>query len=117
MESVGGLDGNLAAVIGYLLPVLGLVFFIIDDNDFVRYHGLHSFLYGLVAAVVFPVSFTFGVGAGLVADGVLGTLMALFLFPILPLAIAVLPLYFLYNAYTGGTYAVFGLKQIVTAVV
>jgi uncharacterized membrane protein len=119
-ESLGGLDGRLVAVLGYLVPIVGLVAFLAEeDNDFVRHHGLHSILYAVVGA--FGIAFgviggpILGAVIGATISGTVGGIVILLLTIVLPLSIVTLNFYFVYNAFTGGTYAVFGLKQIVAA--
>lgn len=55
-KSAIGLDANVAAALGYIIGVLGLINFIIDkENRFVRFHGIQSVLYSVALAVVFTV--------------------------------------------------------------
>jgi uncharacterized membrane protein len=47
-KSAIGLDGNVAAALGYPIGILGLVsFFIEKQNRFVKFHGIQSVLYSL----------------------------------------------------------------------
>ena len=47
-KSAIGLDGNLAAALGYPIGILGLVnFFIEKENRFVKFHGIQSVLYSV----------------------------------------------------------------------
>ncbi len=55
-KSAIGLDSNVAAALGYVIGVLGLINFIIDkENRFVRFHGIQSILYSVGISVVFTV--------------------------------------------------------------
>ena len=51
-----GLDGNVAAAIGYIVGLLALVLIFIEkDNRFVRFHAIQSVLYAALATVTFVV--------------------------------------------------------------
>src|SRR5215831_21350060 len=40
-----GLEANVAAGLGYLIPLIGLIFFFIEkSNRFVRFHGAQSIM-------------------------------------------------------------------------
>lgn len=55
-KSAIGLDSNVAAALGYIIGILGLINFIIDkENRFVRFHGIQSILYSVGVSVVFTV--------------------------------------------------------------
>jgi uncharacterized membrane protein len=55
-KSAIGLDGNVAAALGYPIGILGLVsFFIEKQNRFVKFHGIQSVLYSLGLWVGFTV--------------------------------------------------------------
>ncbi|MCM3872905.1 MAG: hypothetical protein ND895_19665 [Pyrinomonadaceae bacterium] len=55
-KSAIGLDANVAAALGYIIGILGLINFIIDkENRFVRFHGIQSILYSVGVSVVFTV--------------------------------------------------------------
>ena len=78
-KSAIGLDSNLAAALGYIIGILGLINFIIEkENKFVKFHGIQSVLYsvgiGAVFTVVWIVLVIFGVVLSAVSD-VLGTIM------------------------------------------
>jgi uncharacterized membrane protein len=78
-KSAIGLDANVAAALGYIISVLGLISFIIEkDNKFVKFHGIQSVLYsvgiGAVFTVVWIVLIVFGVVLSAISD-VLGALM------------------------------------------
>ena len=45
-KSAIGLDGNITALIGYVIGILALVLIFIEkDNKFVRFHALQSLLW------------------------------------------------------------------------
>ncbi len=53
-KSALGLDGNITALIGYIIWIVALVLvFIEKDNKFVRFHAFQSVFYGLGLVVVF----------------------------------------------------------------
>ena len=55
-KSAIGLDGNLAAALGYPIGILGLINFIIEkENRFVKFHGIQSVLYSVALGVLFTV--------------------------------------------------------------
>ena len=55
-KSAIGLDGNLAAALGYPIGILGLINFIIEkQNKFVKFHGIQSVLYSVGIWVAFTV--------------------------------------------------------------
>jgi uncharacterized membrane protein len=48
-----GLEPNLAALLSYLIPVVGLVFFFIEkENKYIRFHSLQSVLFCAALFVV-----------------------------------------------------------------
>jgi uncharacterized membrane protein len=78
-KSAIGLDANVAAALGYIIGVLGLINFIIEkESKFVKFHGIQSVLYsvgiGVVFTVVWIVLIVFGIVLSAVSD-VLGMLM------------------------------------------
>jgi uncharacterized membrane protein len=78
-KSAIGLDSNVAAALGYIIGILGLINFIIDkENRFVRFHGIQSVLYsvgvGVVFTVVWIVLFILALILGSISS-VLGSLM------------------------------------------
>lgn len=53
-KSAIGLDGNVAALIGYPIGILALVLIFIEkDNKFVRFHAIQSILYWVAFTVIF----------------------------------------------------------------
>lgn len=52
--ALGGLDGNLAALLGYIIWVVALISVIMEkENRFVRFHAIQSLLLHASAIVVF----------------------------------------------------------------
>ncbi len=53
-KSALGIDGNLAAAIGYPIGIIAIICLIMDkENRFVKFHALQSILYHVTAIVVF----------------------------------------------------------------
>jgi len=54
VKSSTGLDANIAAILAYLLGLLGgLIFFFIEKNSrFVKFHAMQSILFNVVVGVV-----------------------------------------------------------------
>ena len=51
-KSALGLDGNIAALIGYIFGIVALILIFIEkDNKFVRFHALQSVLWSVVCVV------------------------------------------------------------------
>ena len=68
------MDGNITALIGYLVGIVALVLIFIEkDNKFVRFHALQSVLWSVMVIiawiVIFVVGIVLGFIAGMVADG------------------------------------------------
>lgn len=56
-KSAIGLDGNLAAALGYPIGLIALILIFIEkENKFVRFHAIQSVVWGLVMAVVWSIS-------------------------------------------------------------
>jgi uncharacterized membrane protein len=63
-----GLDANVAAGLGYLIPIIGLIFFFIEKtNRFVRFHGAQSIMLVIAYVIVFAIQIFVGI-IGAVAD-------------------------------------------------
>jgi uncharacterized membrane protein len=78
-KSAIGLDANLAAALGYIIGVLGLINFIIEkENKFVKFHGIQSVLYsvgiGAVFIVIWIVLIILGIVLSAISD-ILGVIM------------------------------------------
>ena len=51
-----GLDANIAAGLGYLIPIIGLIFFFIEKtNRFVKFNAAQSILIGIASLAIFVV--------------------------------------------------------------
>lgn len=67
-KSALGLDGNVTALIGYLVGIVALVLIFIEkDNKFVRFHALQSVLWSAICVV------------GIIVVAIVGTILALVL--------------------------------------
>lgn len=65
-----GLDGNVAALLGYLIPLVALIeLFIEKDNKFARYHAIQSLLWVAV--------FIVGIFAVIIIGMILGFVVAM----------------------------------------
>src|SRR3982750_403621 len=79
-KSAIGLDGNLAAALGYPIGIIGLINFIIEkQNRFVKFHGIQSVLYSLAFGVVFTVAWVVLLIVGLILSAVSEALSAIVL--------------------------------------
>jgi|SRR5688500_558094 uncharacterized membrane protein len=83
-KSALGLDGNVTALIGYIVGILALVLIFIEkDNRFVRFHALQSVLWAAAYIVVIIVLSILGVIAAILGQasgalaGILGILVTL----------------------------------------
>ncbi len=55
-KSALGLDGNVTALIGYLIGLVALILIFIEkDNKFVRFHAIQSVLYQVGVGVILTV--------------------------------------------------------------
>jgi uncharacterized membrane protein len=90
-KSALGLDGNITALIGYLIWIVALILIFIEkDNKFVRFHAFQATLWGaacfvgiiIVAIVGTIVTLILGQASGALAglSGILFTLLYLALF-------------------------------------
>jgi len=53
-SALGGLDGNLAALLGYIVWIVALISLIMEkENRFVKFHAIQSLLLHAAAIVVF----------------------------------------------------------------
>ena len=60
-KSAIGLDGNITALIGYIIGIIALVeIFIEKDNRFVRFHAIQAVLFHVVFWVLFVVLWIVG---------------------------------------------------------
>ena len=107
-KSAIGLDGNLAAALGYPIGILGLINLIIEkENRFVKFHGIQSVLYSVGLGIIFTVIWIVLVIIGVIFSAISDTLGVLVwgLFSLIGLALFVLwiggLLFFAYKAYQG----------------
>ena len=74
-KSAIGLDGNVAALIGYPIGIVALILvFIEKDNKFVRFHAIQSLLWGVGCGVGIFVVFIIGAILALILGQVSGAL-------------------------------------------
>lgn len=53
-KSALGLDGNLAAALGYPIGVIAIISLVMEkENRFVKFHALQSLLYHVAAIIIF----------------------------------------------------------------
>jgi len=72
-KSALGMDGNVTALIGYLIGIVALVLIFIEkDNKFVRFHALQSVLWGVGLGVVIFVVAIVGSIIGMVLGAAIG---------------------------------------------
>jgi uncharacterized membrane protein len=66
-KSAIGLDGNVTALIGYLIGIVALVLIFIEkDNRFVRFHAIQSVLWGVGCTIAFIAIMIVGMILGLI---------------------------------------------------
>ncbi len=76
-KSALGLDGNVTALIGYIIPLVALILvFMEKDNKFVRFHSIQSLMY---AVAIFIILFSLTIFSVMLAfiSGTLATLFSL----------------------------------------
>ena len=107
-KSAIGLDANVAAALGYIIGILGLINFLIEkENKFVKFHGIQSILYsvgiGAVFTVIWIVSIILTIAMAAISE-VLGAIMGIImtlLFLAFLVAIFGGLIYAAYKAYQG----------------
>ncbi len=56
-KSAIGLDGNLAAALGYPIGLIALILIFIEkENKFVRFHAIQSLVWGIICGVVWTIA-------------------------------------------------------------
>ena len=107
-KSAIGLDGNLAAALGYPIGILGLINFIIEkQNKFVKFHGIQSVLYSVAFTILFFVIWIAMFIIGIIFSTISNALGMLVwsLFGLLAFAVFIVwiggLLFFAYKAYQG----------------
>ena len=81
-KSALGLDGNITALLGYIVGIIALVLIFIEkDNRFVRFHAIQSALWAAAYIVTIIVLSIVGVVVAILAQasGTLGTILGLLL--------------------------------------
>ena len=114
-KSALGLEGNVAALLGYIIWIIALISVIIEkENRFVRFHAIQSLLMHASFAVIFIVlailqvclTIIFGVAASAAgsAGGAMGSIFALLsglVWMVVPLLLLVGIIFAAYKAYQG----------------
>jgi uncharacterized membrane protein len=91
-----GIEENVAGLLAYILGwITGLIFFLIDKRPFVRFHAAQSIA---LSIAIFVVYFALALGFGLLRMIGIG-FFALFLYPILGLAVFLVWIFLMYKAY------------------
>ena len=77
-KSAIGLDGNVTALIGYLIGIIALVLIFIEkDNRFVRFHAIQSVLWGVGCTIGFIAIMIVGMIVGVVVSAISSTLASI----------------------------------------
>lgn len=77
-KSALGLDGNVTALIGYLIPIVALILIFIEkDNRFVRFHAFQAVLWVVIMIVAIIVLAIVGVILGVILSMASSTLATL----------------------------------------
>jgi len=98
-DTAFGLAANIAAAIGYILPILGLVFLLVEDeNEFLRFNAAQSVAF---AGGLFLIRFSLGFILGLLPS-VLALVIGL-LVTVINLIIFLGIIYLAYKAYSEET--------------
>lgn len=83
-KSALGLDGNIAALLGYLIGIIAIISIVIEkENKFVRFHAIQSVLWTALCVIgLFAVIIVGGIVAVILAQlsSALGTIVGLLLF-------------------------------------
>ena len=91
-----GIEENVAGLLSYILGwITGLIFFLIDKRPFVRFHAAQSIA---LSIAIFVLYFAVAIGFGLFRMMGIG-FFALFLYPVLGLAVFLLWIFLMYKAY------------------
>lgn len=102
-KSALGLDGNVTALIGYIIPLVALILvFMEKDNKFVRFHSIQSLLYTVVITIVLISLTIFSVVLAFIS-GTLATLFSLISL-LVWLGIFAGVVFLAYKAYQGQTF-------------
>ncbi|MEP7037552.1 MAG: DUF4870 domain-containing protein [Acidobacteriota bacterium] len=99
-KSALGLDGNVTALIGYIIPLVALILvFMEKDNKFVRFHSIQSLLYSVAITIVMIALVIFSVMLAFIS-GTLATLFSL-IWLLIWLGVLAGALFLAYKAYQG----------------
>ncbi len=107
-KSALGLDGNVTAVIGYLIGLVALILIFIEkDNKFVRFHAIQSVLYqvgvGVTLTVLVIVVTIIGFIVGMASSGLatIVGILSMLIFSVLGLIWFGGMIYAAYKSYQG----------------
>ena len=107
-KSALGLEGNVAAAIGYVIGILALILIFIEkDNRFVKFHALQSVFYSigitilLIAFTLVSTVLTIGMAAVSESLGFIVGLLVTLVYLALVLAMVAGLIYAAYKAYQG----------------
>ncbi len=96
-----GMDPKISAGLGYLIPLVGLIFFFVEkQNRFVRFHTLQSVLLAVSGFVLIFVLFFVGIALAIV-NGNLGGVVLFLGYIVIPIGLFVGWLIALINAFQG----------------
>ncbi len=110
-KSALGLDGNVTAVIGYLIGLVALVMIFIEkDNKFVRYHAIQSVLYqvglGVILTILIIAITIIGLVAGMASSGLatIVGILSILIFSVFGLVWFIGMIYGAYKSYQGSEF-------------
>ena len=117
-KSALGLDGNVAALLGYIIWVIALISVIMEkENRFVRFHAIQALLYNaafivlyvVLAIVQIIITVVFGVAAAAAGDaggaiGLILSLISLLIWMVVPLIMLIGIILAAIKAYQGQMY-------------
>jgi uncharacterized membrane protein len=99
-KSALGLDGNVTALIGYIIGLVALILvFIEKDNKFVRFHALQAVLFWVAISVIY-ILLSIVTGVLFVASTTLGSLFSL-IFLLIGLAVLAGVIFLAYKSFQG----------------
>ncbi|MCS6955060.1 MAG: DUF4870 domain-containing protein [Candidatus Calescibacterium sp.] len=57
MNTTSGLQDNVLAAVGYIIPIIAIVLYIVErENNFVKFHSLQSIFFSLILVVIFTIA-------------------------------------------------------------
>src|SRR6266516_1926696 len=96
-----GMDPTISAGLGYLIPLVGLIFFFIEkQNRFVRFHTLQSVLLAVSGFVLFFVLLFVGIALAFVSSNLGGLILGLG-YILIPIGLFIAWLIAIINAFQG----------------